>query len=414
MKIQKYIEDHLVTEPFQPGKTPVRLQEVPFGQDEILESFNSLLSTYLVMGKKTVRFEEAWSQWQGRQHSTFVNSGSSAVLLAMMWLKFHKSRETNRDEILIPAVTWSTSLFPAIIVGLKPVLVDIDLDNLCVNSFAPYITEKTLAVLPVHLMGHACDMDTIMNEAKEHDLSVVEDCCEAHGTKFNNKQVGNFGDVAVWSFMFAHHVTTIEGGMISVDDEDLSDTFKMFRAHGWLREISQKKRETIASQNSDIHPSFLFPEIGINVRPTEISASFGIHQLNRLNTFIEKRRYAFNKITEGLSPFNQFIQTFPQRKNEFYSPFAYPILVRDSSPFSKKELQSYLDEQNIHSRPIEGSNLARQPFMKHYSDCVEVRGDLKNADQVHDHGFFIGINQDTNDERIEYIIKSFRKFFKKF
>ena len=286
MNIKKYIKDNLIQENFIPGKTTVRLQEIPFGFEEVYEAFKSLLSTYLVMGAKTEIFEQEWSKWLGKRHSTFVNSGSSAILLAMMWLKFHKSKECKRDEILIPAVTWSTSLFPAMIVGLKPVLVDVDLDNLCVNSFAPYITDRTLAVMPVHLLGHACKMDVIIDEAKKNNLFVIEDCCEAHGTRYKNQKIGTFGDISIWSFMFAHHMTTIEGGMLSVDDENTDDIFRMFRAHGWVRDISENKKNKLIEENPDIDPHFLFPDIGLNLRPTEISASFGIHQLKRLNDYI--------------------------------------------------------------------------------------------------------------------------------
>lgn len=412
MNIDKYIKEHIFKEDFIPGKTPIRLQEIPFDHKEIKEALESLLSTFLVMGKKTKLFEEGWSKWLGRKHSVCVNSGTSAVLLAMMWLKFHKARETKRDEILIPAVTWSTSLFPALIVGLKPVLVDIDLKNLCVNSFAPYISERTLALMPVHLLGHACEMDTIMQEAKKNNLYVIEDSCEAHGACYKNKKVGTFGDIGLWSFMFSHHITTVEGGMLSVDDLEIADTLRMFRAHGWVREISEERRNKAIKDNPDIHPSFLFPEIGLNVRPTELTASFGIQQLKRLDGYIEKRRIAFEKITNGLRRYSDFIQLFPEIKDEYFSPFAYPVLIRDGAPFTKKDLINYLEQRLIHSRPIEGSNLAVQPFMKRYPGMVEIRGKLKNSDLVHKNGFFIGLNQETDNERIKYIIKSFTGFFK--
>lgn len=413
MDIKKYIKDNIFKEDFMPGKTPISLQEIPFGYEEINESIDSLLNTYLTMGKKTKLFEKEWSNWLGRKHSTCVNSGTSAVLLAMMWLKFHKAKECERDEILIPAVTWSTSLFPAIIVGLKPVLVDIDLDNLCVNSFDQYITDKTLAVMPVHLLGHTCKMDVIMKEAQKNNLYVIEDCCEAHGSKYKNKKIGTYGDISLWSFMFAHHITTIEGGMLSTNNIDIDDVFRMFRAHGWVRDISVNKKNKIIDNNPDIDPNFLFPDIGLNVRPTEISASFGIHQIKRLDGYIEKRRIAFNEITKKLIKYSDYIQLFPERKNEYLSPFAYPILVKDNAPFSKKILQSFLEEHKIDTRPIEGSNLAVQPFMERYSDLVEIRGELRNANLVHKNGFFFGLNQNTNIDRINYIIKIFEKFFEK-
>lgn len=412
--LDQYIERSRPSGDFIPGQTPIRLQEIPFYAEEVKEALDSLATTYLVMGKKNRLFEEKWSGWLGAGQSVCVNSGTSAVLLAMMWLKFHQARRTGRDEILIPAVTWSTSLFPAMVVGLKPVLVDVDLDNLCVNSFAPYITDKTLAVLPVHLLGHACGMDRIMREAKEKNIFVIEDCCEAHGAKFQGKKVGTFGDISLWSYMFAHHITTVEGGMLSVNDPELADTLRMFRAHGWVREISEKNKSRIIAENPDIHPSFLFADIGLNVRPTEITASFGLHQLDRLDGFIEKRRAAFEKITARLSRHAKFIQLFPERAGEYLSPFAYPVLVREGAPFSKKDLQGHLENAKVETRPIEGSNLSAHPFMKRYPDLVSIRGELKNAEKIHRGGFFFGLNQDTDDARIEYLARAFDDFFKKF
>ena len=330
--LKKIIKANLPSKSYRSGD-PIRLQELPIDEKEILEGIESLISTFVVMGEKCLKFEKAWSNWLGRKHSVFVNSGTSGILLAMMWLKFHKATK-NKNEILIPAVTWSTSLFPAIIVGLKPVLVDIDLNNLCVNSFEKHITKNTLAFLPVHLMGHSCNMDKINKEAKKHNIIVIEDCCEAHGAKFKGKKVGTTGDVSVFSYMFAHHIITIEGGMISVNNEKLADIHRMFRAHGWIREISEKNKKKIISENPDIHPTFLFPELGLNLRPTEISAAFGIHQIKKLDNFIKKRRVSYFKIFNKLIKYDKYLTLFPENKNEYLSPFAFPILVKKNKYFT--------------------------------------------------------------------------------
>tara|TARA_S200000501_G_C20871778_1_gene764644 strand:- start:3191 stop:4438 length:1248 start_codon:yes stop_codon:yes gene_type:complete len=400
-------------ETYDSNKSTVRLQEVNYDIQEVEEAIKSLLSTFVVMGKKTKLFEQLWSKWIGRKHSVFVNSGSSGLLLAMMWIKFKKSTSI-KNEILIPAVTWSTSIFPAIIVGLKPVLVDVDLSNLCTNSFANYISDKTVAILPVHLMGHACNMDVIMEEAKKHNLAVIEDCCEAHGAKYNGKKVGTFGDVGIWSSMFAHHISTIEGGIISSDTVELDDLFRMFRAHGWVRDISDSKKKEIINNNINIDPSFLFPELGINVRPTEINAAFGIHQIQKIDSFIEKRRQAFQNIHNQLKDFEKYFTFFPEQKNEYFSPFAFPILLNENAPFSRKEIIDYLTESRIEHRPIAGSNMAQQPFMKNYGQLLDISNNLPNAKKIHENGFFIGVNHQTNDLRIDHIIKSFKSFLKKY
>ncbi|MBH10202.1 MAG: DegT/DnrJ/EryC1/StrS aminotransferase [Candidatus Marinimicrobia bacterium] len=408
-KLIDLIKNNFNHEIYDPNKSITKLQEVTFNHLEIEEAIDSMLSTYVVMGEKTKIFENLWSSWIGREKSVFVNSGSSAILLAMMWLKF-KISNNEKNEILIPAVTWSTSLFPAIIVGLKPVLVDVDLSNLCTNSFEKYISDNTIAIMPVHLLGHACNMSKIMKEARKHNLVVIEDCCEAHGTKYRKMKVGTYGDIGIWSSMFAHHISTIEGGMISLDNQELDDLFRMFRAHGWVRDISEESRKLFINNNRGIHPSFLFPELGINVRPTEINASFGIHQMKKIDNFINNRRNAFQALYEQLNQYNDFFLFFPEQEHEYFSPFAFPILIRESAPFDRSQLLNHLSICKIEHRPIAGSNLAQQPFMEHYSSLINTSHNLYNAEKINDLGFFIGLNHKTDELRINHIIKSIKTF----
>lgn len=413
MNLKEYVKNKLPHNRFVPGKTKIPLQEVMFSEDEITESIDSLLSTYLVMGKKVSQFEQLWSKWLGCKYSIATNSGTSALLLAMIWLKFHKASE-GRKEVLIPAVTWSTTLTTPLILGLKPVLVDVDMKNLCINSFSQYITKNTLAVVPVHLMGHSCNMSSIMSEAKASSVYVIEDSCEAHGTRWNGQKVGTFGNVGCFSFMFSHHISTIEGGMICVDSDDLNDIFRSFRAHGWIREMSKDRKRYFEKRYNHIDRRFLFSDVGLNVRPTEIVGAFGMHQIAKIDPFIEKRRYAFNKISQELIKYLDFIYIFEEQENEYYSPFAYPIVVREKAPFSKQELARFLEENMIETRQIEGGNLARQPLYEKYRDYIEIRGSLKNADLIQNNGFFFGINQNTDDNKIDYIVGVLKRFFKKF
>jgi len=413
MDLKKYVKNRLPHKRFVPGKTKIPLQEVMFSEDEITESIESLLSTYLVMGKKVNQFERSWSKWLGCKYSIATNSGTSALLLVMIWLKFHKASE-EKKEVLIPAVTWSTTLTTPLILGLRPVLVDVNMKNLCTNSFSQYITKNTLAVVPVHLMGHSCNMSNIMSEANASSVYVVEDACEAHGTRWNGQKVGTFGDVGCFSFMFSHHISTIEGGMICVNSDDLNDVFRTFRAHGWIREISKDKKRYFEEHYNYIDRRFLFSDVGLNVRPTEIVGAFGIHQITKIDSFIEKRRYAFNKISQELRKYLGFIYIFEEQENEYYSPFAYPVVVKEDAPFSKQDLTHFLEENMIETRQIEGGNLARQPLYEKYKGCIEMRGNLRNADLIQNNGFFFGINQNTDDNKIGYIVDVLERFFKRF
>lgn len=392
----------------------VPLQENPIGIDEISEAVDCLVSTMLVMGEKTKIAESDWSNFVSKKYSVFANSGTSALLIAMMVLKF-RDINAKKQEIIIPATTWSTSLFPAIILGLKPVLVDVSLENLCTNNFENYIDENTVAILPVHLMGHACDLNTASKVCKRNKILMIEDCCEAHGAITHDKQVGQIGDMAVWSFMFAHHITSIEGGMVSTNDVNMADQLRQFRAHGWIRETSDEYKKKILSQNHKMHPSFIFPEIGLNLRPTEISSAFLIHQIKKLRKFIHIRRNAYFKLNSFFSDgiLGEHFQVFKELKHEKVSPFAYPVMIKETSSIDKILFQRKLYEEGIDSRLIAAGNLAMQPFMEKYGHLVELRGSLKNSISIFNNGFFIGLNQDTDDKKIDFIVEKFKKVLKK-
>lgn len=388
----------------------IPLQDNPIGIDEISEAVDSLLTTMLVMGEKTKIAENGWSKYVNRKHSVFVNSGTSALLIAMMSLRF-KDVNLEKREIIIPATTWSTSLFPAIILGLKPVLVDISLENLCVNNFEEYINKDTAAILPVHLMGHACDLKIANDICKDEEIIMIEDCCEAHGAISNNKQVGEIGDMAAWSFMFAHHITSIEGGMVSTNCIDTANQLRAFRAHGWIRETSDNYKQQILSKNPLMHPAFIFPEIGLNLRPTEISSAFFIHQLKKLNNYIKIRQKAYSKLNSLFSEgaLQDHFNVFNEMPHERVSPFAYPVMIKESSSINKIRFQKRLYEEGIDSRLIAAGNLSLQPFMKKYGHLIEMRGPLENSGKVFRNGFFIGLNQATDDNKIDFIVEKFKK-----
>ncbi len=412
LNLEGYIRARLPREKFIPGKSKIPLQEVMFAEEEIAEAIDSMLSTQVVMGKKVREFEKAWCGWLGSPCAVASNSGTSALLLAMLWLKFHQATP-EKQEVLIPAVTWSTTLTTALVLGLKPVLVDVDLTTLCVDTFAPGLSRRTLALVPVHLMGHSANMTNVVREAKAVSAFLVEDACEAVGTRWEGKKAGTFGEVGAFSFMFAHHLSTMEGGMCSLQSEEMADLFRAFRAHGWVRDSSPDFRIHFEEKYPQIDRRFLFGDVGLNLRPTEITGAFGIHQLKKADSFIEKRRWAFQQLTQGLRAYGEFFHLFEERPGEFLSPFQYPIVLREKAPFSRAVLMSFLEENLIETRQLAAGNLARQPFLERYRDLIEIRGELRNADRIHSSGFVFGINQSTDQERISYLLEVFQRFFKR-
>jgi CDP-6-deoxy-D-xylo-4-hexulose-3-dehydrase len=345
-----------------------------YGAEEVLGAVEALLSTRVTMGEKVRAFEAAWAAYCGRRHGVMVNSGSSANLL-MLAAMVETGRLAPGDEVLCPAVTWSTSLFPIAQTGLVPVLVDVDAGTLCADpaSARAAAGPRTRAILAVHLLGQPADIDAF------DGLLVMEDACAAHGGVYRGRRVGGLGVAATFSFFFSHHITTIEGGIVVCDDDDLADALRSQRAHGWVRERADRGR--IAASCPEIDPRFLFWSAGYNVRPTEIQGAFGLAQLRRLPAWVERRRANH---ADWCSRLAGLVRVFPEAPGTEHAGFAFPMLAEtDRAP-----LMAALEARGIETRPISGSNLARQPAFERLHARAPVA--LPVADAVHTHGLFVG------------------------
>ena len=307
-EISKLLQQHFKNskDEFIPGKTKISIATPTYGFAEVNEAIDSLLSTWVTMGKKVKKFENNFAKYIGSRHAVMVNSGSSANLLALSILtnpKFSKRIKAG-SEVLTPAVTWATTIFPIVNVNLVPSIIDVDLENfnLDVDKLRKSITKKTKAIMPVHLLGNPANMKEIIDVAKEYDLFVIEDSCEAHGAKFNNKKAGSFGDISTFSFFLSHHISTIEGGMLLTKNEEIFELAKSMRIFGSIRD--QKNKKQIAKKNPKLDPRFLFDSLGYNIRPTEIQGAFGIHQIKKLEKFIKIRTYNANFWNKKLAKFS--------------------------------------------------------------------------------------------------------------
>src|SRR2546425_800545 len=305
-RIRPYLRKHfqLNKTEFIPGKTRIPLTVPTYGAEEVEEAVDSLLSTWVTMGVKVKKFEEAFAQYNGSKHAVMANSGSSANLLALSVLTnpILPDHIEKGSEIITPAVTSTPTVYPIANVGCAPVLVDVDprTFNILPEEIERAVTPKTRALLPVHLLGRPCELDEINRVAEEHELFLVEDACESTGAEIQGKKVGSFGDMGTFSFFISHHISTIEGGIIVTDDDQLYECLKAMRAFGWVRDLREK--ESYSSANKGIDPRFLFVTHGYNFRPTEIQGAFGIHQIRKLDSFIEKRRENASYWTRQLSP----------------------------------------------------------------------------------------------------------------
>ncbi|MCB9760106.1 MAG: DegT/DnrJ/EryC1/StrS family aminotransferase [Alphaproteobacteria bacterium] len=358
------------------------LQVVPYGAAEVQAALEVLLSTWVTMGREVRAFEAEWAAWCDAQAGVMVNSGSSANLVALAAL-VHCGRLSPGDEVLVPAVAWSTSLFPIAQLGLVPVLVDIDPDTLCVSVEAARaaMTPKTRGVVVVHLLGQPAPIQPFLDLG----LTVLEDACAAPGAEIHGRRVGAQGAMGTFSFFFSHHLTTIEGGMIVTDDAELADAARSLRAHGWVRERSDA--DALAAANPEIDRRFLFVTAGWNLRPTELAAAFGRQQLKRLDAWLDQRQRNHQGWCAALAPLSPRIRCFPEQPGQRHAAMAFPMLVGPG--VDREALKAALEARRIATRPISGSNLARQPAFEHLP-TARVAGPLPNADAVHERGFFVG------------------------
>jgi CDP-6-deoxy-D-xylo-4-hexulose-3-dehydrase len=409
--VEAYVKEHFDFR-FNPEKPEVRLHECTFGAEEINAALATMLSTYVTMGAQTREFEALCSRHFGFDHGVMVNSGSSANLLAVAALVNPVTRDRLQpgDEVIVPALSWSTTVWPLIQCGLVPVIIDVDPEtlNLDLNEARKAIGPKTRGIMPVHVYGNPCDMDGLMELAKEHRLIVIEDCCEAIGATYRGKSVGSFGAVGTFSFYYSHHITTLEGGICHTNDLALAETMRILRAHGWVRET--QGRAKYEAEHSEIDPRFLFVNVGYNLRPTELQASFGPIQLPKLEKFIAVRSDNAAFWRKTMAPFEKYFRFQKATLHGRHSWFGFPMVIQPDAPFTPQELRAYLKEHRIENRPLIAGNIAQQPALKLYPH--RVVGDLKEANLIMSHGFTFGNHQQVDEAARSYVLDVMTQFLK--
>ena len=373
-----------------------KLQENVLSEDDIETLVDFIKKTKRFTQFEKVReFELMYSQWLGTKYSVFVNSGSSANLLLINALKKLYHWKLN-DEIIVPTVTWSTNISPVIQNGLKPVFLDINLKDLSFDydKIDEAITPRTKAVFVTHILGFPADINRIEEIIGSRDIMVLEDCCESHGAMINGVKVGNFGIGSTFSFYWGHHITSVEGGMICTNEEELYKLLVLKRAHGLARELPQKYHEKYRRMYPEINFEFLFLTDGFNVRNTEFNAVVGIHQLKKSDQFFKIRNANYAKFLKICENYEDELILF---KLEGVSSFSLPLLFKRKGKM--KKFKKFIKQHGIESRPIISGNLLCQPFLKQYYNSY----DFPNADFLHTNGLYVGNNQFVNDERLDYL-----------
>lgn len=371
-----------------------------WSNEELSVAKKILDSKYFSMGNNVQNFEKAFAEKFGSKYAVMSNSGSSANLLAIAALVY-SGRLNKGDEVIVPAVSWSTTYFPISQLGLKLNFVDIDRQtlNIDLNQVERAITSETKAIFAVNLLGNPNEFECLKDICHSNNLILIEDNCEAMGAEYEGKKTGTLGLLGTFSTYFSHHICTMEGGVTVTDDEELYHYMLSIRSHGWTRHLPQNSR-IYSKENDDFYESFNFIVPGYNVRPLEIEAAVGIEQLKKLDQFIEQRRQNAGLF---LNESRKYPMLQPQKEVEKSSWFGFAVVLCDEMKGKRNLLIEQFKQNGIEVRPVVAGNFTRQRALK-YLD-YKITGDLKNAEYIHENGFFVGNHSTPMD-------KEFRLFWK--
>jgi len=364
-----------------------KLQENAFTKQDLKSLSKYILKTKkLTQGDEVEKFERKFSKWNNSKYSILVNSGSSANLLIINTAKELFGWKDN-DEIIVPSLTWPTTVNPVFQANLKPIFIDTNFDDLSINyeELKKKISKRTKAIFLAHILGFPANIKKINKIIKGKNIKILEDCCESIGATVGKKKVGNFGVAGSFSFYWGHHMTTIEGGMICTNNLNFYNLCKMKRSHGFARDLDKKIHYKLKKKYSDINFNFLFLTDGFNLRSTNLNAFLGIRQLKKLNNFIILRNRNYKKYVEILKKYKKYFFPIQHQNLNSISSFALPFIFKE-----KKHLDKFiilLNNYNIEYRSLIAGDLTKQPYLNKYKKKNPI------ADIIHKKGIYIGNNQ---------------------
>jgi CDP-6-deoxy-D-xylo-4-hexulose-3-dehydrase len=360
-------------------------------------------SNMFSMGPEVRTYEEEFSALFGSRFSVMVNSGSSANLLMTAALFFTKNTDLKlerRDEIIVPAVSWSTTYYPLCQYGLRLKFVDIDREtlNYDLTALEAAITDKTRALMVVNLLGNPNDFAALKRLTDGKNIVMIEDNCESMGSTFEGKQAGTFGVMGTFSSFFSHHISTMEGGMVVTDDEELYHIMLSLRAHGWTRNLPKFNHVTGEKSDDPFEESFRFVLPGYNLRPLEMSGALGREQIKKLPGLIEGRRANGKLLQDAVSDHPRFTI---QREIGEASWFGFSLVLREGHNGERAQMVRDLSAKGFECRPIVAGNFAKNEVMEYFD--FEIHDTLKNADYIDANGLFVGNHHYPLPEAIEVL-----------
>ena len=376
----------------------------PLINNNISEEDKKVLANFILNtdrftnGPKVREFENKWSEWLGVKYSVMVGSGAAANYITTAIVRELKGQ---KGEIIVPPIGWVSDVSAIINTGFTPVFVDVDLETMAISyeNIKNAINENTKAIVLVHALGFNGINEKLIELAKEHELILIEDCCESHGATYKGKKVGSMSDMSCFSFYFGHHMTTIEGGMVCTNDYETYQLARMFRSHGMTREADQETHEKYSKP--DVNPLFTFAVPGYNMRSTEINAVIGLEQIKRLDYNIQMRQKNLDIWLSALDPSKYYTNFFVEGSSNYALPL---ILNKDNNNI--KEVCKILEQQGVEYRigTAGGGNQARQPYLERYEFLVV--GQLDKADYIHDFGLYIGNHPELTEKQIIDLCRS--------
>ena len=420
--VNNYSSINFKEKEFIPGITDVPVSGKVIGALELQNMVEASLDGWLTTGRFNQQFEEKLSQFLGIKCLLTVNSGSSANLIAFSTLTSPKLKDRaiqKGDEVISVAAGFPTTVNPIIQFGAIPVFIDVKIPtyNIDENLVEAAITKKTKAIMLAHTLGNPFNVKKIKEVCEKYNLWLIEDSCDALGSRFNNQNVGTFGDLATLSFYPAHHITMGEGGAVFTNSKKLERIAESFRDWGRDCYCEPGKDNTcnkrfgwqLGNLPYGYDHKYTYSHLGYNMKITDMQAACGLAQLERLDQFIIKRKENFNFLYKNLKNLEEFLILPEAEKNSEPSWFGFPLSLRKNNKFTRNNLVSYLNDNKIGTRLLFSGNLTKQPYMKNVN--FKVQGELKNTDFVMENTFWIGVYPGLRTEHLDFIVRKIKDFF---
>lgn len=427
--VQKYIEEKDSTKEWKAGEDWVQYAGPYFTSEEYVKGVESLLKGWLAMGGDSIKFEKRFPENFGRDYGVLTNSGSSANLLMMAAMTSKRLYNFPKGtKVIVPVAGFPTTVNPIYQFGFEPVFIDIEIDTLNLNieqvKDAAKNTDAKIITF-AHVLGNPPNMDEVMQVVKEHDLILLEDCCDALGSTYKDKPLGSFGEMASCSFFPAHHITMGEGGFVATRTAQQEKVVRSFREWGRGcfcvgRKANLSKKGSCGCRFSNwisalpeeiFDHKFVYEEIGFNLKPVEMQSSMGLVQLDKLPEIHERRKENYKNLYNVFEKYEEHLHLPKATKDSDPSWFSFPMTIKDGSPFKRRDITGFLEDNKIQTRTYFAGNILLQPAYSHLNDIEDTIKRYPVATKVTKDTFFIGASPVITKQQIDYIQNIVDKFF---